>query len=111
SGAGVTTHQLLMSILGAAQHTGRRRDVAAEVVAGLTHRGVYAGSREELLPPQGDWRTVALPVLATAVTLVHPASYRWFAEGAVAGYALSPEGWRALCGTAPADAISPGASC
>jgi biotin carboxylase len=107
---GVTTHQLLMSVLGAAQHTGRRRDVAAEVVAGLTHRGVYAGSREELLPPQGDWRTVALPVLATAVTLVHPASYRWFAEGAVAGYALSPEGWRALCGTAPADAISPGAS-
>jgi biotin carboxylase len=110
SRAGVTTHQLLMSILGAAQGGGTRRDVAAEVAAGLTHRGVYAGSREELLPPRGDWRTVTLPVLATVATLVRPASYRWFAEGAVAGYALSPEGWRALCDTAPAGAVSPGAS-
>jgi len=107
---GVTTHQLLMSILGAAQRTGRRRDVAAEVATGLTHRGVYAGSREELLPPRGDWRTVSLPVLATVATLVRPASYDWFAEGAVAGYALSPEGWRGLCETAPAGEVNPGAS-
>jgi biotin carboxylase len=110
SEVGVTTHQLLMSILGAAQRTGRRRDVAAEVATGLTHRGVYAGSREELLPPRGDWRTVSLPVLATVATLVHPASYDWFAEGAVAGYALSPEGWRGLCETAPAGEVNPGAS-
>ncbi len=110
SRVGVTTHQLLMSVLGAAQRTGRRRDVAAELAAALTHRGIYAGSAEELLPPRGDWRTVSLPVLAAAATLVRPASYRWFAEGAVAGYALSPEGWRVLCGTAPADEISPGAS-
>ena len=106
---GVTTHQLLMAVLGAAQRTGRRRDVAAEVFEGLAHRGVYAGSREELLPPRGDWRTVALPVLATAATLARPASFRWFTEGAVAGYALSPEGWRALCDTARAARISPGA--
>jgi len=108
SRVGVTTHQLLMAVLGAAQGGGRRA-VAAEVAAGMTHRGVYAGSREELLPPRGDWRTVSLPVLATAATLVRPASYRWFTEGAVAGYALSPEGWRMLCDTEPAGEVSPGA--
>jgi hypothetical protein len=25
-----------------------------------------------------------------------PASWRWFAGGAVAGYALTPQGWRAI---------------
>ncbi len=53
SRVGVTTHQLLMSLLGAAQHTGRRRDVAAEVVAGLTHRGVYAGVAGGAAAPAG----------------------------------------------------------
>ena len=89
---GVTTHQLLMAVLGAAQHTGRRRAVVGEVAAALAHRAAYAGSREELLPLRGDWRTLSLPVLATMATLVHPASYRWFAQGAVAGYALSAAG-------------------
>jgi len=107
---GVTTHQLLMAVLGAAQRTGRRRAVAGEVAAALAHRGVYAGSREELLPLRGDWRTLSLPVLATMATLVHPSSYRWFAQGAVAGYALSPQGWRAQCESAPSGAITPGAS-
>ena len=39
---GVTTHQLLMAVLGAAQHTGRRRAVAGEVAAALAHRDAYA---------------------------------------------------------------------
>ena len=107
---GVTTHQLLMAILGAAQRTGRRGAVAGEVAAALAHRGPYAGSREELLPLRDDWRTICLPVLATISTLVQPASYRWFAQGAVAGYALSPQGWRALCESAPAGEVTPGAS-
>jgi len=107
---GVTTHQFLMAVLGAAQHTGRRRAVLGEVAAALAHRAVYAGSREELLPLRGDWRTVSLPVLATAATLVRPASYRWFAQGAVAGYALSAGGWRALIESAPAGEVTPGAS-
>ncbi len=107
---GVTTHQLLMSILGAAQHTGRRRNVVCEVATALAHRGAYAGSREELLPPRGDWRTVSLPVLAAIATLIRPSSYRWFTEGAVVSYALSPEGWRVLCETAPDAGVNPGAS-
>jgi len=106
---GVTTHQFLMAVLGAAQHTGRRRAVLGEVAAALAHRAAYAGSREELLPLRGDWRTVSLPVLATAATLVRPASYRWFAQGAVASYALSAQGWRALIESAPGG-VTPGAS-
>ncbi len=106
---GVTTHQLLMAVLGAAQHTGRRRAVVGEVAAALTHRGAYAGSHEELLPLRRDWRTLSLPVLAAAATLVHPSSYRWFAQGAVASYALSAEGWRTLNGSAPGG-FTPGAS-
>jgi len=107
---GVTTHQLLMAVLGAAQHTGRRRAVVGEIAAALTHRAAYAGSHEELLPLRGDWRTLSLPVLATMATLVHPASYRWFAQGAVAGYALSAQGWRALSQSAPSGEVTPGAS-
>ena len=107
---GVTTHQLLMAVLGAAQHTGRRRAVAGEVAAALAHRDAYAGSREELLPLRGDWRTLSLPVLATMATLLRPAWYRWFAQGAVAGYALSAQGWRALSQSAPPGDVTPGAS-
>ncbi len=110
SRTGVTTHQLLMAILGAAQRCGRRRAVATELASALTHRGDYAGSREELLPLRGDWRTVSLPIAATAATLVRPASYRWFTGSAVAGYALSPQGWRTLCEVAPARGVSRGAS-
>ena len=110
SRSGVTTHQLLMAILGAAQHTGRRRAVVGEVATALAHRAAYAGSHEELLPLRGDWRTVSLPVLATMATLVRPASYRWFARGAVAGYALSAQGWRALGESAPPGEVTPGAS-
>ncbi len=110
SRSGVTTHQLLMAILGAAQRTGRRRAIAGEVAAALAQRGDYAGSREELLPLRGDWRTLSLPVMATMATLLHPPAYRWFAQGAVAGYALSPQGWRALCESAPPGEVTPGAS-
>ena len=92
SRSGVSTHQLLMAILGAAQRTGRRRAIAGEVAAALAQRGDYAGSREELLPLRGDWRTLSLPVMATMATLLHPPAYRWFAQGAVAGYALEPAG-------------------
>jgi len=84
--------------------------VAGEIAAALTHRAAYAGSHEELLPLRGDWRTLSLPVLATMATLVHPASYRWFAQGAVAGYALSAQGWRALSQSAPSGEVTPGAS-
>ena len=41
----IRTHQLLIAVLGAAQRTGRRRDVAAELLAAARRAGDYAGQR------------------------------------------------------------------
>jgi len=98
---GVRTHQFLMALLGAAQRTGRRRSVLAEIVPRLRRRGVYARSTEELLPWRGDWRTVVLPVAAALATLVRPSMWRAFTEGAVSRYALTAPGWRQLRDVAP----------
>ncbi len=51
---GTRTHQLLLAVLGAAQHRGTRRSVLAELVAASRHQGDYANSVEELTPLHGD---------------------------------------------------------
>jgi ATP-grasp domain len=107
STAGVRTHQLLMGILGVAQHTGLRRRVLAEVGRGVFGRGDYANSTEELLPQSGDWRTLILPVAATAATLFNPQRWRTFTDGAVSRYALAPEGWRLLRALPPLADVTP----
>jgi biotin carboxylase len=93
--AGVRTHQLLLAVLAAAAHGGRRA-VLYEVRAAARHTGPYRGSREELTPTTGDWRAGAPVAVAAAATLIRPASWRWFAAGAVANYALTPKGWCAI---------------
>ena len=50
---GERTHQLLLAVLGAAQHGGRR-EIARELGNALARRGDYRGSREELTPGGGD---------------------------------------------------------
>jgi hypothetical protein len=90
-----------MALLGAAQRTGRRRCVLAEIVRRLRRRGVYANSTEELLPWKGDRRTVILPVAAALATLIQPSRWRAFTEGAVSRYALTAQGWRQLRDVAP----------
>jgi biotin carboxylase len=101
------THQLLMAILGAAQHSGRRRAVARVLVDGLGHRAKFAGSIEELQPLAGDWRAALIPAAAAVATLVRPATYAFFTDGAVSRYALSPEGWRQLGTTVPLPRLTP----
>jgi hypothetical protein len=94
--SGVRTHQLLLAVLGAAQHGGGRSGIARELAAALTHRGPYAGSVEELTPLGGD-PLAAIPVAAAALaTLAYPASWRLFTEGAVSAYALTPTAWRQI---------------
>jgi hypothetical protein len=93
---GVRTHQLLLAILGAAQHGRGRRGIARELAAALTHRGPYAGSTEELTPLGGD-PPAAIPVTAAALaTLAHPGSWRLFTDGAVSAYALTPTAWQQI---------------
>jgi hypothetical protein len=94
--AGVATHQLLIAVLGAAQQTGRRGPVLAELLAAARHRGAYRDSAEELTPLRGDLRAAAPLALAAAATLARPASWPWFVGGSVRNYALAPEGWRQL---------------
>jgi hypothetical protein len=92
---GARTHQLLLAVLGAAQHGGRRQ-IARELGKALTRRGDYRASREELTPGRGD-PLAALPVaVAAAATLAWPATVRWFTGGSVAAYSLTPAAWHEL---------------
>jgi hypothetical protein len=100
--AGVRTHQLLLAVLGAAQHGEGRRGIARELAASLTHRGPYAGSTEELTPLAGD-PLAAIPVAAAALaTLAHPPSWRLFTDSAVSAYALTPAAWKQIVRNPPA---------
>lgn len=94
--AGVRTHQLLLAVLGAAQHTGCRRPVLAEVLAAARRTGDYRDSAEELTPIRGDLRSATPLALALGALLVQPSAWRWFVGGSVRHYSLTPEGWRAL---------------
>lgn len=94
--ASVASHQLLLALLGAAQHGRGRRGILAELAGAATHRGSYRGSREELTPLKGD-PVAAVPLaLAAIVTLARPSAWTWFSSGSVSNYALAPQGWREI---------------
>ena len=94
--AGVATHQLLLGVLGAAQHGRGRRGVAGELTRAWRHSGAYRGSTEELTPVAGDPRAL-LPLAAAALaTVAVPRAWSWFATGSVANYALTPQGWEQI---------------
>jgi biotin carboxylase len=92
---GARTHQLLLAVLAAAQHEGRR-GVARELWDGVLYRGGYRGSREELTPGGGDL-LAGVPVTLTALaTLVRPAAWRSFTSGGTGAYSLTPAAWAEL---------------
>jgi biotin carboxylase len=92
---GVRTHQLLLAVLGAAEHGGRRA-VVRELGHAARHRGDYLGSREELTPRGGD-PLAMLPVTVTGLaTLIRPTWWRHFTSGSTGAYALTPDAWRQL---------------
>ena len=93
---GELTHQLLMSVLGAAQRGAGRGAIAGEVFGAVRHSGAYDKSIEELTPTRGDARTALLPIVATTALVAKPSAYRWFTNGAAPNYALGAEGWRTL---------------
>jgi hypothetical protein len=95
---GVATHQLLLAVLGAAQRTGRRRPVIAELAAAARHEGDYRDSTEELTPVRRDPLAAIPVVMAVSATVVRPTSERWFTSGSVASYSLTPAGWHQLRG-------------
>jgi hypothetical protein len=93
---GVATHQLVLALLGAAQHDRTRRAVVRELVDAALHRNAYRASIEELTPIRHDLRTIVPVAAAALATLVHPGTWRWFSSGAVTNYALTPAGWHAI---------------
>lgn len=94
--AGVATHQLLLAVLGAAQHGQGRRGVARELLAAWRRTGPYAGSAEELTPARHDPAALTPLALAAAATLARPGSWSVFASGSVGDYALTPAGWQQI---------------
>jgi hypothetical protein len=91
--AGVRSHQLLLSILGAAQGGAPRRSVVAELLQAVSHTGPYVASSEELTPIRRDPRAAIPVALAAATTLTWPQAWHWFVRGTVEAYALTPAGW------------------
>ena len=104
---GVATHQLLVAVLGAAQHGRGRREILAELLHAARETGHYLDSTEELTPLAGDHRTAVPLAMATAATLAHPASWSWFASGSVSNYALTTEGWQQILKADPARDLRP----
>jgi glutathione synthase/RimK-type ligase-like ATP-grasp enzyme len=97
---GVVSHQLLLSILGAADHPGTRRAILRECAQALQSRGAYRGSREELTPIAGDWLAAVPVAAALTATLLHPRLGRKFQGGAVGAYAVTPKAWDMIVATA-----------
>jgi hypothetical protein len=93
---GVATHQLLLAILGAAQHERQRSAIIREVIQALGHRGPYVDSVEELTPLTGDPLTLLPLVAAFGATVISPSWWHAFAGGAVSQYSLSAAGWRSI---------------
>ena len=101
----VHTHQLLLAILGAAQHGGRRRDVLRTLGQAIAHRQAYRGSTEELTPIRGtgsshlrglDPLAIVPVVAATLATLIRPDTWHYFTGGATTAYSLTPAAWQQL---------------
>lgn len=90
---GVRSRQLLLAVLGAAEHHGTRTAIARELVDALCWRGEYANAVEELTPVDRD-PIAAVPVVAAALlTLLRPSLWQAFQSGAVESYSLTQEAW------------------
>lgn len=92
----VHTHQLLLAVLGAAEHTGSRRAVWAEALTAVRRQGAYRDSREELTPGAWDPLSAVPVVVALALTSVRPRLGRLLAASSTGAYAITPEGWAQL---------------
>lgn len=93
--AGIRSRQLLLSVLGAAEH-GSRVAILRVLIDALRGRGDYKGATEELTPVDGD-PIAALPVvLAVLATLIKPSLWRLFHAGATGPYSLTPDAWRKI---------------
>jgi biotin carboxylase len=85
----VRTHLLLQALLSAADSRKRRLDVARAFFRVLAGRGVYARSREELLPIRDDFQCLIPLMYATVRLFIRPNSSSSLSAGSIASYSLS----------------------
>ena len=92
----IRTHMLLMALLSAAATRRRRLDIIVEFIRVIARRGLYADSREELLPVQIDFRC-AFPLLYVLTRLfLKPESADALSAASIASYSLSPTAARRI---------------
>lgn len=102
---GVRTHQLLLSVLAAAETRGRA-GIIRELHAALTHRADYNASSEELTPLTGDPTAAASLTAMVTALIIAPGLHSRLAGGSVANYALTPAGWLQLLAEADQPPLS-----
>lgn len=90
------THMLVMALLTKAAARTRRRDVIAELMRAVSGRGLYTGSREELLPVRIDFKTLFPLAYVVMRLLLNPRSATVLSAGTINSYALSPEAARQI---------------
>jgi hypothetical protein len=103
--SGTRSRQLLLAILGAAEHEGSRIAVVRELILALRQRGEYANAVEELTPLGGDLIALVPALVAAISTIVWPPVWRSFRAGAVGPYSLTPEAWRDILAAIPSKAV------
>ncbi len=93
---GVRTHSLIGICLGAADRSGRRGPILAQLAGAIGRRGVYRGSREILTPIRSDPPSALPLAFVLGRLLVSPGSAAKLASSSVAAYSLSPEAVQAI---------------
>jgi len=100
-GMEIRTHMLLMALLSKAAASKRRLDVVAELATAIAGRGLYADSREELLPLWIDYRCI-FPLAYVLVRLLwNPGAAGALSAGTISSYSLSPDAARQIAALHP----------
>jgi hypothetical protein len=105
SGREVQTHMLLMALLSKAAARARRSDVMAELMRAIAGRGLYAGSREELLPARIDFKSLFPLAYVVMRLLQNPESASALSDGTISSYALSPAAARQIADPGATDLV------
>jgi hypothetical protein len=93
---GVRTHNTLLTLLAEAQHGRPRRALLAELWQAWIHRGLYAGSQDELVRPRDDLLSLVPAAWLTGRVLLNPRSADRLVNGTVENYALTEDAARVI---------------
>lgn len=105
SGTTVRTHMLLMALLSKAAVSARRLDVIVELMRATARRGLYAESREELLPLGIDFESLVPLAYVLTRLLWNPRSTTALSAGSITSYSLSPGAARQIAELSTASSL------